>query len=653
MGKKKNKGKAAQPAQHSTEDVPSPLQEKQVDGDVTEETVQEQGVDVADPEPAAASSASEEDQRDDDSAAAAGDDGSDDALPEQDAEKEADDGAAAAAAAAPDAEQSAEEPAAATVAGEPTSPETAAADKGKERTTYADPVPVADVVETDEELARRLQAEEDANAQQERHRHAGAPPSDRPPFVTVDGASVYLDGESKLCVRPTFGATAILVDQWGTIIPIDGSGRTTMALVASAPYFTQANFGPQAQSGAYPAPYPPPVQPAPQAPSTAQVSAASSAPAPAASTTEQPAPSAQHPILPRELIVPQPTVQPVHLLRARAEIAAFKFGCSADVKPTAVADAQMPEAMGAASAAYARDPTKIFFFGGKGKHATMNGLFVLDSTSMELSAVDAQGEAPTPRAFHSMVGWSDYMIVFGGSASGIFGEQPLNDAYRFHVPTSTWTKLVTSGAAPRTREYHSAVVLDGHMYVYAGASFAGRCLSDLHVLDLVTLEWRALGTTMPPGSSADAPVARYGHTASLVGRHMLVLGGKLGSLSYDYTLLILDLDTLAWVHVREVPGLKRAFHTATVVGTKIIVVAGCDKYACRSDVHAIDATTAAVVAVPPQEAKNVPVARYMHSAVRIGNDVLIYGGRSTYSALRFGPSLRSDLCVVRADWDGR
>ena len=74
------------------------------------------------------------------------------------------------------------------------------------------------------------------------------------------------------------------------------------------------------------------------------------------------------------------------------------------------------------------------------------------------------------------------MILFGGcNQHGVF----LSDLYFYNIENKEWHKAEnTNGVTPYGRQYHSAVLYDGYMYIFAGNS--NGYYNDLHSFHIGT-----------------------------------------------------------------------------------------------------------------------------------------------------------------------
>jgi len=121
--------------------------------------------------------------------------------------------------------------------------------------------------------------------------------------------------------------------------------------------------------------------------------------------------------------------------------------------------------------------------------------------------VPASGQVPAARYGHTMVLVDGKAYVFGGegveeSKVGLAGDEALeggalfkpgelyNDLYKFEE--NEWVGEVPVNSPPPARKNHSAVVVDGKMYIFYGEGSAG-LLNDIWVYDPTAKTW-----TQPP-----------------------------------------------------------------------------------------------------------------------------------------------------------
>ena len=116
----------------------------------------------------------------------------------------------------------------------------------------------------------------------------------------------------------------------------------------------------------------------------------------------------------------------------------------------------------------------------------------------------------------------------------------VNDVWRIDLSGAdgfTWHPLHTVGDAPAAREGHTAVLLaDRYVVIHGGYSYAGSYHNDTHVLDTQAepMAWSQ------PVLSGDAPSARHGHSAVLLGDEIFYFGGT-GTQGHSSEIYVLQL----------------------------------------------------------------------------------------------------------------
>lgn len=107
------------------------------------------------------------------------------------------------------------------------------------------------------------------------------------------------------------------------------------------------------------------------------------------------------------------------------------------------------------------------------------------------------------------------IFVFGGRNNSLV----YNDLYVLSRNNETnefdsWTLVPVTNSTPSARHGHSCSIIGNSMYVYGGKSLDETVLSDMHILNLETLEWMAFeGETVGP---------LYGHSAIVYNDKMIL-----------------------------------------------------------------------------------------------------------------------------------
>jgi N-acetylneuraminic acid mutarotase len=260
--------------------------------------------------------------------------------------------------------------------------------------------------------------------------------------------------------------------------------------------------------------------------------------------------------------------------------------------------------------------------------------------------------APTARASHTAVWTGSEMIVWGGYNCG----NDLNTGGRYNPKTDSWTATSIANA-PWERDYHTAVWTGSEMIVWGGVNglvdfnAGGRYSPN-------TDSWTATSTT-------NAPTARASHTAVWTGSEMIVWGGAFydGTSTYFNTGGRYNPSTDSWVatNITDAPS-ARALQTAVWIGSEMIVWGGAfydgTNYVFNTGGRYIPSTNT-WTATSITEA---PSARYRHSAVWNGSEMIVWGGLNWNTGGRYNPSTdswtaTSNLTAGRqfhtAVWTGR
>jgi len=156
----------------------------------------------------------------------------------------------------------------------------------------------------------------------------------------------------------------------------------------------------------------------------------------------------------------------------------------------------------------------LYLYGGLSK-TVLSDLYVLraDFTAWEL--VHISGLEPEARYGHSMSESHSQLVVFGGALSANPKTQIREcfNTVRLLEPTeksqATWSQLPARGHIVEMRRYHSGSVVGRHLLVVGGMNQKNKVLDDCAVLDLKTGLWRL-------AAFADGPLAIACHSAAVV-----------------------------------------------------------------------------------------------------------------------------------------
>ncbi|XP_050210361.1 acyl-CoA-binding domain-containing protein 4 [Mercurialis annua] len=188
---------------------------------------------------------------------------------------------------------------------------------------------------------------------------------------------------------------------------------------------------------------------------------------------------------------------------------------------------------------------KLLVLGGHSKNSsdTMIVRFI-DLESYHCGVMETSGKAPVARGGHSATLVGSRLIIFGGEDSS---RRLLNDLYILDLETMTWEVIETTQTSPAPRFDHSATVhTERYLMIFGGCSHS-IFFNDLHVLDLLTMEWSR------PDIQGDLVTPRAGHAGVAINENWYIVGGGDNKNGCPET-LVLNMSKLAWSTVTSVKG---------------------------------------------------------------------------------------------------
>ena len=231
------------------------------------------------------------------------------------------------------------------------------------------------------------------------------------------------------------------------------------------------------------------------------------------------------------------------------------------------------------------------------------------------------------------------MIIWGGLADA--GTMYLNSGYRFNPSAAsgagTWSVVSTTNA-PATRAGHYAVWSGTEMIVWGGSAVgAGPTPSSILFDDGGRFDPST--NTWQPLSSTDAPPGRMAATATMAGGRMVVWAGLqrdpsmpgagFGKYLKHGAEYLPSSNT--WTSLINGSPAPRVGHSAVWTGTDLIVWGGTIS---TMGVIGFDSTfndgarfNAATSTWTPLPSLNAPTARFGHTAVWTGTEMVIWGGQ--------------------------
>ena len=283
--------------------------------------------------------------------------------------------------------------------------------------------------------------------------------------------------------------------------------------------------------------------------------------------------------------------------------------------------------------------SEMIVWGGHGDGAELNtgGRYSPATDSWTLISTNA----PSARIDHTGVWTGSEMIVWGGSG----GPNYFNTGGRYNPTTDTWQPTSTTGA-PEARWDHTATWTGNEMIVWGGHDFSGASFTGGRYNPSMDT-WTATSTT-------NAPTARQAHTAVWTGCEMIVWGGIGNNSTFLNTGGRYNPLTDSWtaISTNNAPS-GRDSHGAVWTNSGMIVWGG---YFYDGISHYLDTGGTydpGTDSWTPTTIINAPFARYFHTAVWSGNEMVIWGGIDGISDLdtggRYDPSTDNWIATTTAD----
>ncbi|KAK4451758.1 Tip elongation aberrant protein 1 [Podospora aff. communis PSN243] len=275
--------------------------------------------------------------------------------------------------------------------------------------------------------------------------------------------------------------------------------------------------------------------------------------------------------------------------------------------------------------------SNVFVFGGCDSRACFNELYVLDADAFYWSTPHVMGDVPVPLRAMTCTAVGKKLVIFGGGD----GPAYYNDVYVLDTVNFRWSRPRMLGdRAPSKRRAHTACLYKNGIYVFGGGDGV-RALNDiwrLDVSDINKMSWKLISgpssADRSPAASTNGgkdlvPKARGYHTANMVGSKLIIYGGSDGGECFN-DVWVYDVETHVWKAVGIPVTFRRLSHTATIVGSYLFVVGGHDGNEYSNDVLLLNLVTMSwdkrkVYGLPPS-------GRGYHGAVLYDSRLLMIGG---------------------------
>ncbi|XP_050412713.1 kelch domain-containing protein 10 [Patella vulgata] len=247
-------------------------------------------------------------------------------------------------------------------------------------------------------------------------------------------------------------------------------------------------------------------------------------------------------------------------------------------------------------------------------------------------------EIPEERSGHRLVVDEANLYALGGYNPEFWEIQndedsnyPLfHELWKFNFATRKWKRLKTQGRMPFELASHTIVKDRSNILLFGGTGipFGDASSNELNVCDLKTLKWKYYPCT------GELPEAKYGHTMTLVGDYVYVIGGTTG-LIYNMDVHQLNLNDLRWEQLSGQDNTKwqpdsRYRHEVISKGNDLYLIGGgtaLEVFGFKEiPVFNIQTLKWKEFKGKPDSINGYPSARRCHSCVYFDNEIYICGG---------------------------
>ncbi|KAF2966476.1 hypothetical protein GQX73_g7079 [Xylaria multiplex] len=271
----------------------------------------------------------------------------------------------------------------------------------------------------------------------------------------------------------------------------------------------------------------------------------------------------------------------------------------------------------------------VYVFGGCDSRTCFNDLYILDADAFHWSVPHVTGDVPIPLRAMTCTAVGKKLVIFGGGD----GPAYYNDVYVLDTLNYSWHKpRIIGEQVPSARRAHTACLYKNGIYVFGGGDGV-RALNDiwrLDVSDMSKMSWRLVsGPDKNAANGADIgvgvnkPKARGYHTANMVGSKLIIYGGSDGGECFN-DVWVYDVDAQLWKPVPIPVPYRRLSHTSTLVGSYLFIIGGHDGSEYSDDVLLLNLVTMSwdkrrVYGLPPS-------GRGYHGTVLHDSRLVMIGG---------------------------
>lgn len=200
-------------------------------------------------------------------------------------------------------------------------------------------------------------------------------------------------------------------------------------------------------------------------------------------------------------------------------------------------------------------------------------------------------------------------ICFGHSKKDFY-----NDCYAFDECQGTWSPIKLNGDTPIGRIGHSCVVYEKKLVFFGGKTKEGELLNDVCILDTQT-------NTFKQYSKLDnSPSPRMYHSAAVVGNKMVIIGGR-SEKSISGDIYLFDLKRFEWSKA-PIEIQSRMYHKIISYKNLLIIIGGTGD---KDELDILDVNCWKITEI--EQYGNIPFGISRFACVQIDQkNILIFGG---------------------------
>ncbi|XP_021766875.1 tRNA wybutosine-synthesizing protein 2/3/4-like [Chenopodium quinoa] len=212
---------------------------------------------------------------------------------------------------------------------------------------------------------------------------------------------------------------------------------------------------------------------------------------------------------------------------------------------------------------------------------------------------------------------SKEILIYGGFG-GIGRHARRSDCLLLDLFSGRLSVLDVKGS-PSPRMGHTSSLVGGSMIVIGGRADPTNILDELWIFDIMKAEWKLVGNT------GDVFAPRHRHAAAVVGSNIYIFGGLNNNTLYS-SLVVLDVDTMKWKEVQasgEFPCARHS-HSLVAYGNILFLFGGYNGGRALGDLYSFDIQDSQWAKV--KTVGKSPYPRFSHSMFVYKDYLGIVGG---------------------------